>query len=98
MCPDGTRASNLPYLSSLTDSAGSSGPKTFELYTEEIVKRQSLFLLILGMIFALSLVTPAGNAQTATTGTVVGTVADRSCLEAYLPPTLAEERSRAART
>jgi hypothetical protein len=30
------------------------------------------------MIFALLFVTPAGNAQTATTGTVVGTVTDRS--------------------
>lgn len=39
------------------------------------MKRQSL---VLGMIFALLFVTPAGNAQTATTGTVVGTVTDRS--------------------
>jgi Carboxypeptidase regulatory-like domain len=42
------------------------------------VKRQSLFLLLLGMIFAHLLVPPTGNAQTATTGTVVGTVIDRS--------------------
>ena len=42
------------------------------------MKRQSLFSLLLGMIFALLFVTPAGNAQTATTGTVVGTVTDRS--------------------
>jgi Carboxypeptidase regulatory-like domain len=42
------------------------------------VKRQSLFLLLFGMIFAHLLVPPTGNAQTATTGTVVGTVIDRS--------------------
>lgn len=42
------------------------------------MKRRGLFLLLLGMIFAPLLVTPEGNAQTATTGTVVGTVADRS--------------------
>lgn len=42
------------------------------------MKRPGLFLLIFGVLSALLLVTPAGNAQTATTGTVVGTVADKS--------------------
>jgi hypothetical protein len=42
------------------------------------VKGTGLYLLVFGILAAFLLVTPSGNAQTATTGTIVGTVSDRS--------------------
>lgn len=42
------------------------------------MKRPGLFLLVFSIVSAQWLVAPAGKAQTATTGTVVGTVSDRS--------------------
>lgn len=42
------------------------------------MKRSGLFFLVFGMLSAFLLVTPNGYAQTATTGTVVGTVTDHS--------------------
>lgn len=42
------------------------------------MKRTSVLLLVLGILSVFLLVAPSGNAQTATTGTVVGVVSDRS--------------------